>query len=198
MSEPDFNYLCTSEQMQRPNSPWVTVNVVASFTCLLRESPAYNHRSIPTSMQSPCSCAHFEVLNAGVDLILEEHWPIKVVEVYDVRIKKSGHTQTFNSNDVHFVDHHATIIAAKGSLGTPYIPRQHSSTSVIDIHQYWTRQRPSLVIVVAAKKLQLFDDVHRWIITKQPPPPLFISGQGYITDRPSLSSLPSLPPRLRV
>ena len=54
-----------------------------------------------------------------------------------------------------FLDDDATIIAANGPLCTPHIPRQHASTSLIDIHQYRTRPRPRFVMIVTSTFLQI-------------------------------------------
>ena len=54
-----------------------------------------------------------------------------------------------------FLDDDATIIAANGPLCTPHIPRQHASTSLINIHQYRTRPRPRFVMIVTSTFLQI-------------------------------------------
>ena len=73
-----------------------------------------------------------------------------------------------------FLDDDATIIAANGPLCTPHIPRQHASTSLIDIHQYRTRPRPRFVMIVTSTFLQILMLLAMNKKRYEPSPPLFI------------------------
>ena len=90
-----------------------------------------------------------------------------------------------------FLDDDATIIAANGPLCTPHIPRQHASTSLIDIHQYRTLPRPHLVMVVTSTFLQILM-LHRDEKQRYEPPPSAASSLRIVTGAthsPPISSL---------
>ena len=91
----------------------------------------------------------------------------------------------------HFLCHHATIIAANGPLCTQHIPRQHASTSLIDIHQYRTRPRPRFVMIVTSTFLQILM-LHRDEKQRYEPPPSAASSLRIVTGAthsPPISSL---------